>query len=239
MLRDLLLSGVDGAVIFAFPEDIYRMQDFPEGRFAANKYVLETCEPHRHLYPFYFVWKDYLIPSDLDRYRGIKWHRHPDEPKYDYADPRCEEFLCQIREHHLPVLLEEEFEATARFIERNPDINIIIPHMGERNGGTFKMKAFFDNPRVHFDTSTASQFEIGWMLELVGARRVLFGSDVSGTGLPLFNFPWVELRKIEGLGLKRNEMEMVCSRNLLRILGPRHLPRMRAGVHAAGGVTGL
>jgi hypothetical protein len=231
MLRDLSLSGVDGAVVFAFPEDIYRMQDFPDGRFAANRYVLEACEEHPHLYPFYFVWKDYLIPPDLDRYCGIKWHRHPDEPKYDYSDARCEEFLSLIRERQLPVLLEEEFKPTEHFIERNPDINVIIPHMGERNGGTFKMKAFFDNPRVYFDTSTSSQFEIGWMLELVGPQRILFGSDISGTHAPFYNFPWIELLKIEGLGLKKDEMEMVCSANLLRILRPRRLMR----THAAQG----
>ncbi|MDP8247341.1 MAG: amidohydrolase family protein [Candidatus Tritonobacter lacicola] len=173
------------------------------------------------------MWNDYVIPPDLDQYSGIKWHRHPDEPKYDYSDPRCSDFLGAVREYQLPVLLEEEYENTARFIERNPDLNIIIPHMGERNGGTFKMKAFFDHPLVYFDTSTASQFEIGWLLEIIGPRRIIFGSDVSGTAAPFFNFPWIELLKIEGLKLSRKEKEMIYSRNILRILKPSGRRRKR------------
>ncbi|MDD5557046.1 MAG: amidohydrolase family protein [bacterium] len=218
LVRDLEESAVNGAVLFAFPEDMYRRVDRKARRIAANDYVLEACRGARHLYPFYFVWNDYLIPPDLGRYRGIKWHRHPDEPRYDYADPRCAEFLAEVRRHRLPVLLEEEFEHTVRFVERNPELDVIIPHMGERNGGTFRMEAFRGHPRVYFDTSTASQFEIDWILDLVGPRRVLFGSDVSGTLLPFFNFARIELMKLEGLGLTAREREMVYGGNLLRLL---------------------
>jgi hypothetical protein len=216
--KDLARGGVDGAVLFAFPEDIYRLADSAESRRAANRYVLDACSTGKHLYPFYFVWNDYLIPDDLDRYAGVKWHRHPGESAYDYTDPRCSEFLHLIKEHRLPVLLEEEFAPTVRFIERNPELDVIIPHMGERNGGTFRMKAFFDQPRISFDTSTASQFEIGWLLDVVGVQRVIFGTDVSGTLPPFFNYPWVELQKLEGLGLRPSEKALLYGGNLMSIL---------------------
>ena len=36
MLADLAAAEADGAVVFAFPEDMYRVTDSPEARRAAN-----------------------------------------------------------------------------------------------------------------------------------------------------------------------------------------------------------
>ncbi len=139
MRRDLGEAGADGACIFAFPEDMYRTVDSRESRIRANDYVLKASKASRNVYPFYFVWNDYLIPKNLDEYRGVKWHRHPDEPRYNYDDPRCFQILARIGELRLPVLLEEEFENTVLFVKRNPELKVIIPHVGRMNGGTERM----------------------------------------------------------------------------------------------------
>ncbi len=216
--RDLQEAGAQGAVIFAFPEDIYRIADSVKSRLRANEYVLNVAEKSSDLYPFYFVWNDYLIPENLDRYSGVKWHRHYDEPRYDYDDPRCREFLKNVKKLRIPVLLEEEFEQTERFIEENPETVVIIPHMGYLNGGYDQMQAFYNKKNIYFDTSTASFEAIKKCLEAVGPERVIFGSDVSGTQEPFYNFPKVEIKKLCKLDLKKEDLELILSGNIERII---------------------
>jgi len=192
--RNLKEAGAEGAVIFAFPEDIYRIVDNVESRIGANEYVLKVASRSRYLYPFYFVWNDYAIPDNLDQYCGVKWHRHYDEPRYDYDDPRCKRFLHEIKKLKIPVILEEEFNETKRFIRENPEIDVIIPHIGKLNGGYVRMEAFYDDENIYFDTSTASIEAIRNCLEAVGPSRIIFGPDVSGTPEPFYNFPKIELK---------------------------------------------
>jgi len=221
MLADLAEAGADGAVVFAFPEDMYRKTDTPEARAAANEYVLETSRRHPHLYPFYFVWTDYVIPDALDEYCGVKWHRHHDGPRYDYADPRCERFIAAMAERSLPVTLEEEFDETVAFVERvsGTGVTVIIPHMGMLNGGYGRMARFFESEHVCFDTSCAEPEAIERVLSEVGPERVLFGSDVSGTSEPFLNFPKVERAKLEGLGITPESQPLIYGGNLLRVTG--------------------
>jgi len=219
--RNLAEAGAQGAVIFAFPEDMYRIADSPESRTRANRYVLEVARARPSLIPFYYVWNDYVIPDNLADYAGIKWHRHWNEPRYDYADPRCEEVLKAIRALSLPVLIEEEFAHTAAFVARNPGLPIIIPHMGLANGGTDKMHVFFSNPDVCFDTAVAPLDSIRRVLDAVGPDRILFGSDVSGTHQPFFNFTKVELEKVLRLGLSDQDLQKVLAGNLECLLSQR------------------
>lgn len=218
--KDLKEAGCCGAVILAFPEDMYRLTNTPERRTEANNYVLEISKEEKELelYPFYFVWNDFIIPDNLKEYRGIKWHRHPDEPRYDYASPKCKEILSLIRELNLPVILEEETELTAEFIKSNPDLKVIIPHMGKLSGGYDRMDIFFDNPNVSFDTGTASIEAISNVLNKVGAERVIFGSDVSGTKEPFYNFPKVELAKLAQLKLDNTSKNLILSENIEKLM---------------------
>jgi len=218
LARDLDEASADGAVLFAFPEDMYRIADCPESRRKANRYVLNAHLPDKTLYPFYFMWNDYEVSEDLSQFAGIKWHRHFDEPRYDYDDPRCREVLRRITDLNLPVLIEEEFDNTCRFVCENPELTIIIPHMGRLNGGTERMTEFFDRPQVYFDTSVAPAEDIQTVLEAVGAERVIFASDVSGTAEPFFNFTKVERAKVESLGLSDHDAELVFAANIEKLV---------------------
>jgi len=222
--RDLGEAEAQGAVIFAFPEDMYRVEDTKEWRMKANNYVLEVSRSSEEcLYPFYFVWNDYIIPENLSDYAGIKWHRHWDEPKYDYDDPLCNKILKAIKELNLPVVIEEEYEPTVRFVKDNPELKIIIPHMGNINGGCNLMDIFFHNANVYFDTSTASLGNIKKILGGVGAERVIFGSDVSGTRLPFYNFPKVELAKVLQLNLDEQSMSQIFAGNIENLIPEKFL----------------
>ncbi len=216
--RDLKEAGAQGAVVFAFPEDMYRMADSPQSRMRANEYILRVARASRNLYPFYFVWNDYLIPPNLDEYAGVKWHRHWNEPRYDYDDPKCSEMLERIRGLKMPVVLEEEYAETLRFVKENPELRIIIPHMGKLNGGCERMEAFFGNPNVYFDTSTAPIEAIRKVFDEVGAERIIFGSDVSGTEKPFYNFPKVELEKVLQMDLDEASKELIFAGNIERLM---------------------
>ena len=160
--EDLFEADMHGAVVFAFPEDIYRLENSRESRVKANEYILEAARATKYIYPFYFVWNDYIIPENFEQYAGIKWHRHYDEPNYYYDDPKCHAMLERIKELEMPVLIEDEYNETYQFVKQNPDLNIIIPHCGkklwvpptiDRLLENFdRMKFFFDRPNVHFDT---------------------------------------------------------------------------------------
>jgi hypothetical protein len=205
-------------------EDIYRVEDSPEWRIRANEYVLDVSrQAEKSIYPFYFVWNDYIIPENLSDYAGIKWHRHWDEPKYDYDDPRCDEMLKAIKSLNLPVLIEEEYDDTVRFVRDNPELNIIIPHIGSLNGGYDRMDVFFDNPKVCFDTGTAKLDAIKWALDNVGDERIIFGSDVSGTSLPFHNFPKVELAKVLKLDLSEDSKSRIFAGNIERLIPDKFL----------------
>ena len=89
-------------------------------------------------------WLDLPLSFRLERLRhrrapegifGIKWHRHDNEPVYHYADPRCERIIQEITKRRLPIVLEESFANTCRFVEKlAPEAVIIIPHLGALNG---------------------------------------------------------------------------------------------------------
>jgi len=216
--RDLNEAGAQGAVIFAFPEDMYRIVNSLGSRLKANEYVLNVAKKYTDVFPFYFVWNDFLIPENLDLYNGIKWHRHSDEPRYDYKSLKCSIFLDKIRNLRMPVLLEEEFEETKSFINENPNLKIIIPHIGALNGGHDKMEVFYKKKNIFFDTSFAPIKAIKNCLEAVGPKRLIFGSDISGSSTPFSNFPKIELKKILKLKLKKEDLELILSGNIERLL---------------------
>ena len=220
--RDLVEAQAAGAVCFAFPEDMYRSVDDAEVRKRANAYVRDADASLEGfvVYPFYFVAMDYYLPGDLDRYVGIKWHRHPDEPRYDYDDARCKEALREIERRRLPTTLEEEFECTRHIAEEYPGIPLIIPHMGRLNGGPDLMDAFFDRPDVYFDTGPAGgEDAIRRFLDEIGPERLILGSDYSGCRLPYTQRPKLEREKLEAMGLSDHEKRLIFAENIERLLG--------------------
>ena len=218
MREELNAVGASGAVVMAFPEDIYRSIDDPDWRNRTNEYVLAVAGQQTDVYPFYFVWRDYLLPDNLGRYAGIKWHRHAGEPGYDYNHPRCREFIREITRLKLPVLLEEEFSHTVNFIENNPELIVIIPHIGESNGGPDKMKVFFDNPNIFFDTAITDFNALKWALDSIGPERLIFGTDSSACRPHVDNSLPVAIRRHLQLAIDDKARELIFSGNIERLL---------------------
>jgi uncharacterized protein len=213
-------ANIDGGVMFSPVEEIYDRHDpwfrdseeYRHSRRKVHQYLLRLAEGE-HLFCYYFMWNDF--PSIPGGFVGIKWHRHPGEPVYDYGTPECGRAVEEICRKRLPVVLEEEFHHTCSFINRIAGRTVvIIPHMGGLNGGysALKKAEVFRNKDVWADTALASRAEIRDFAEAYGSDRILFGSDFP------FGWPDSERDKVEGL-FSGDELQGVLSGNLLRLLG--------------------
>jgi len=216
-------AGIDSACLFAPVEDIYyrytasfRDDDaWRECRSRAHEYLLAIARESNGIYPYYFVWNDFIV-EDLDKpFLGIKWHHHDGEPPYNYHDPGCTEMIDAICARKLPIVLEETFDRTVKFIEqvagRTP---VIIPHLGLLNGGFEALSdaKIWEDDTIYGDTALAGHYEISSFLERYGADRLIFGSDFP------FGMPGHQLNQLIGMGIGQNDLEKMCSQNILKLL---------------------
>ena len=220
LLRD---AGIDGACLYAPVEDIYdrynpNFQDNREwiqSRRAANRYLLDLATRRASIFPYLFVWNDFAIEELEQKYCGIKWHRHSNEPVYRYQDPRCGEIIKEITERRMPVVLEETFTNTCWFAQQlAPEAVIIIPHLGALNGSypVLERTGIWQRPNTYADTALAPIEHLRHFTQHYGPERLLFGSDFP------FGAPGHELSKVEALNLPGADLDNVLGGNILRLI---------------------
>lgn len=216
-------SGIKEAVMFPPVMEIYDRYDpnfadstqWKNRRKAANEYLLHIGTTDLTVIPYFFIWNDFAVDQLTSQHKGIKWHRHSDEPVYHYDSPRCLQAVDEIRSRNMPVVLEEEFDNTIRFIEQiAKDVTVIIPHMGMLNGGygAIKRHGLWARPNVYADTALASVSEITDYIDEYGIDRIIFGSDFP------FGDPKRELQKIMHLQIPQEQKEIICGLNIQRLL---------------------
>ena len=220
--RQLAGTDIDAVALFSPVLEIYDRYDshfsdtdaWQRRRRESNAWLLSLKPDGFQVFPYFFIWNDYATEQLTAAHCGIKWHRHPGEPVYHYDDPRCRAALDEIRRRNLPVVLEEEFGNTLRFIhELAGTITVIIPHLGMLNGGfrAIAEAGLWDQDNVWADTALASRGEMREYLQRYGHRRLLFGSDFP------FGSPFVELRKVRSLALAPEVEAAVLGENFLRL----------------------
>jgi len=217
-------AAVDAAVMFPPVEDVYDRHDptFTDApdwqacRHRANEYVVNLAQRTGCVYPFLFVWNDFRADLLQNAHKGIKWHRHPDEPAYDYDDARCREMLEAIVARKLPITLEETHENTVLLVDKlAPEATFILPHLGRSNGGFARLAAdgLWDRPNVWVDTSMASVQDAAAYVERYGIERLMFGSDYP------FGVPAEQIRTVRALKLDSPQEAAVLGGNAMRLLG--------------------
>ncbi|MEA3231702.1 MAG: amidohydrolase family protein [Thermodesulfobacteriota bacterium] len=217
-------TDIGGVALFSPVLEIYDRYDFhftdtPAWRLRrreSNAYLLSLKSADLTVFPYFFIWNDFAVEQLTAEYRGIKWHRHADEPVYCYDDPKCRVALDEIRRRNLPVVLEEEFDNTLRFVQELADgVTVIIPHLGMLNGGfrAIVEADLWERENVWADTALASRDEIRAYLKRYGHHRLLFGSDFP------FGYPSVELRKVRSLELDSEVEAAVLGGNFIRLQG--------------------
>ena len=219
-------TDIGGVALFSPVLEIYDRYDFQfadtagwqRSRQKSNSYLLSLRSAELSVYPYFFIWNDFAVEQLTAAHCGIKWHRHAGEPIYHYNDPKCRAALNEIRRRNLPVVLEEEFEETLRFVrELAGGIIVIIPHLGMLNGGfrAIAEAGLWERKNVWADTALASRGEIRAYLGRYGHHRLLFGSDFP------FGSPSAELQKVRRLGLDREVEAAVLGGNFTRLQGMR------------------
>jgi hypothetical protein len=225
-LREVAGTGIQGAALFSPVGEIYDrfdpfFEDSPEWqarREASNAYLLTLNPRELTVYPYFFIWNDFAVEQLSDLHRGIKWHRHADEPVYRYQDPKCQKALKVIRSRNLPVVLEEELENTLYFLhELAQGIRVIIPHLGLLNGGFRALghAGVWEMGNVWADTALASEQEILEYIRCYGPDKLMFGSDFP------FGRPARELNKVRRLDLDPEVEQAVVGGNFLRLQGQK------------------
>lgn len=215
--------GIKGAVMFPPVMEIYDRHDpdfeddpfWLDRRRAANDYLANLVGREFKIYPFFFIWNDFAVDQLSAEHRGIKWHRHSDEPRYRYDDPRCKAAIAEIRKRRMPVCLEEEWRNTLRFIdELAQGVRVIIPHCGLLNGGYDRLRdaGIWERPNIFADTALAPSPVIMDYVTRYGCERIMFGSDFP------FGDPRSELDKIIRLDLSDLQREAILSGNVERLL---------------------
>ncbi len=214
-------AGINGGVLFSPVEEIYNRytpyfydsEEYKISRKKVHNYLEKLVLDKENLIAFYFVWNDFKIPNSI--FKGIKWHRHSNEPEYDYKSDKCKKFIKHICENRLPVIIEEEFENTIEFIKRiDGETIIIIPHLGFLNGGYEKLKSegIFEESNVYADTALADIWEIEDFAQNFGINKLLFGSDFP------FGSPNTELQKIKEIFDENSkEFKKITFENILKI----------------------
>jgi predicted TIM-barrel fold metal-dependent hydrolase len=216
-------ADIDGACMFAPVEDIYDRWDptfydtdaWRRTRHAANHYLLDVSEQNASIFPYLFVWNDFALEELQHDFCGIKWHRHSNEPVYHYDDPRCRSIINEISARRLPVVLEETFANTCRFLEElAPDAVVIIPHLGALNGSypVLERAGIWRRPHTYADSALASPAHLRHFVQHYGPERLLFGSDFP------FGVPAQELRKVEALGLGSADLDKVLGGTIRALL---------------------
>jgi len=215
---------VNGAVCFSPVMEIYNRHDpdFKDNkewqslRKRSRTYLRNLTDTSHRIYPFCFVWNDFDI-SMLERYCGIKWHRHKNEPKYNYDDPKCARMINFIRELGYVVVLEEEYENTMCFVDDiGKGIPVIIPHLGTMNGGIHRLleEDFWKRKNTYADMSAAGikEEDIKKFLYKYGPEKLLYGSDYP------FGNSLISKQKILNLNLPKADQKLIFGENIMRLL---------------------
>lgn len=216
-------SDIQGVVMFPPVMEIYDRyeyhfkdnEEWRAKRERANHYLLLLKNREIEVIPYFFIWNDFAVEQLSPDHRGIKWHRHSDEPEYHYDDPRCQTAIEEIRRRKMPVVLEEEFQNTVRFINQIAvGVKVIIPHLGMLNGGygSIAGDGLWEKPNVYADTALASSHEIRDYVRNYGHERLLYGSDFP------FGHPVSELVKIRRLKFPQEIEDAILGGNLMRLL---------------------
>jgi hypothetical protein len=216
-------SGIGGAVMFSPVMEIYDRYDphfrdtgeWKRRRAESNEYLFSVAIPGFEVYPYFFIWNDFAVEQLTGAHKGIKWHRHPDEPVYNYDDPKCAVAIEEIRRRNMPVCLEEEFENTLYFInELAPGVKVIIPHCGMLNGGydLFRRHGIWEMSNIYADTALAPIGDIMDYISRYGCERLMFGSDFP------FGDPAFELHRILRLKLTGEQEKAIVGLNVTRLL---------------------
>ncbi|MBO8182637.1 MAG: amidohydrolase family protein [Archaeoglobus sp.] len=207
VVKSMEKAGVGRCLVFPFPSygDVYGCE-----------WVLEICEKYP-FFPVFYVTEKFELPDE--RFVAVKWHWvggvSDSYSNYDTLNSKkLPAFAERVAELGMPVIFEEELKFTSLFVEKYPEVKLIIPHLGLLGGNPLDfLQEFRDSENVYFDTALASPFTIKKFVEELGSERILYGSDVP------FGEMWSELSKVKRLELNKKDEKRILFDNVVELCG--------------------
>ncbi len=142
------------------------------------------------------------------------------------ADPRVFPLVEKCIDYNIPILVHSfhkavgqlEFETTgihtANLAQRYPEARIIMAHLGGNAYHGIKAIQKYKNVWVDISGSIYRRDEVDYTVERIGAERVLFGTDMTGSYL-------VNYGQIEEADLTPEERELIYYKNSIKVLNLR------------------
>ena len=201
-------SGVSNVILIPFPSTAIAGNEI-------NVKVLEEADRVNSFIPYFYIREDF--PRIPEAYCGGKWHwmRGVQDASSNYHvldDPELPALIRDLTDIGKPIVFEEEFEFTERFIDMAPGLPIIIPHLGMLGGNPVDFLATFkDKSDIYFDTALASKQMIQQFADTIGPERILFAADVP------FGDMANELSKVLALSISDPDRELILSKNIIRL----------------------
>lgn len=211
--RQLKGSGISYVVLIPFPSTAIANNDI-------NVKLLEETKRIKSFLPYHYIRENYDVEGFNpipDEYYGGKWHwmRGWQDSASNYQvlnDPELPGLIEKLRKINKPIVFEEDFDFTVKFVDMAEGVTLIIPHLGLLGGNPYDfLRAFKDNESIYFDTALASRDQIKKFVETIGTERVIFGSDVP------FGSMHSELDKILSLSISHEDKEMLLYKNIINL----------------------
>jgi uncharacterized protein len=210
ILHEQQESGVTHVIILPFPSTAIMSNDI-------NVHLLDETRKVPHLIPYFYIRENFSpIPPG---YFGGKWHWmrgwQDTESNYDVIeDPELPDLITKLEGVGKPIIFEEELDFTVQFVDRFPDLKLIIPHLGMLGGNPLDfLKRFKDKENIYFDTALGQTGTIHEFVRTLGPERVIFGSDIP------FGSMENELSKVLALKLNNADKERILYKNILELTG--------------------
>lgn len=139
-------------------------------------------------------------------------------------DPRVFPLVEKCIDYHIPILVHAFHKAVgqleceslginvAKLAETYPEAKIIMAHLGANCYRELKPVCHLKNVSVDISGSIFRGDDVNYAKKMVGADRILFGSDMPGASF-LVNYG-----QIKGADLDENERDLIFYKNALKIL---------------------
>lgn len=211
--------GIDRSVIC--PVDKYLAVENRKG----NDFILKASRkfPNRFI-PFTSAnpWYGKKALIELQRTinegaRGIKLHPSIqgfllcDDLVYPIVELACEQKIPIYFHTGTPAYSQPMH--VAELALRYPEANLIMGHMGSTDFWIDAVPAASLSTNIFVDTSWSLPDKIRHAVDILGAERVLFGSDS-----PLSSYN-IEMGCVNATSLSENEKTMIMGKNILRLIG--------------------
>lgn len=157
-----------------------------------NRFVERLLQSARDLRGLVWVRPDGPSPSTVRRLLRDGWvglKLHPDVDDFDADDPVMDRHLRLAARMGVPAAVHSapgrgDPDRIRRLAERHPDVTVVLYHtyLGPYEGRRRAVAHALEVPNLVLETSWCRTDEARWIVDQVGADRVMFGSDAAVDG---------------------------------------------------------